>query len=297
MQVRTLKRVFAAMFDHGALTASAKTLGVQERAGGKVTPADLLLSLLGSVCVGPERSIAAARRVWERLTGQTIARGAFDAQVEKPALVRWTWQLLREALAGSNRALRRQWPAPLRELYDVVLDDGSRMPLVARLAHVRGTSPGQAAIKLMASLSLGDGRLCDVRMGAAIHHDRKLLPTPTYQAGVLYLRDLGFYDHGLFAELDDADAHFVSRLKGNAVPRIVAVACGVSDAASAVGARIDEFLTYSDVVDIDARFQIAGTAARTFRVVMLAVPLTDRHDRATGPKRDCMPDLLARLFA
>lgn len=286
MRLDTLKGCVRTLFDPAAVTASAVAHGVVQRAGGKVQPYDLLLSLLAALCVGPRRDIATVRRAWERLTGQTIRRGAFDAHFDKTALVAWTWDLLRTALAAANRRRRRGWPPPLRALHDVLITDGTTAAVRAAAADtLRSTTPGGAAIKLLATIALGTGTLADVRLGAAIHHDRRLLRDRTAVAGALYLRDLGFYDHGEFVRLDAAGAFFVSRLKDLAVPTIVAVACGV--AATSIGARLDDFVEYGPDVDVDARFRVAGAPDHVFRVVKLDVPLTDRHDRPTGATRAC----------
>jgi putative transposase len=286
MRLDTLKGRVRAMFDPEAVTASAKDHGLVLRGDGKVQPFDLLLSLLAALCVGPRRDIATVRRAWERLTGETISRGAFDAHFDKPALVAWTWDLLRTALAATNRRRRRDWPPALRTLRDVLITDGTTLAVRAALAEtLRSTSPGLAAIKLLATVALGTGTVVEVRLGAAVHHDRRLLRDRTVVPGALYLRDLGFYDHREFARLEDGGSRFVSRLKDSAVPTIVAITCGV--AAASLGARLDDFVAYGAAVDVDARFHVTGAPPRIFRVVKLDVPITDRHDRPTGATRAC----------
>lgn len=248
MDLSTLSTLFEATFDREALTEAGRRLGAFERER-KVTVFDFVLALVSAGCVGPERSIAAVRRAWELLAGETIAPKSFDAHFN-PGMVRLLWELIHDVMAPSNRALRRSWPAPLRDLYDVLIVDGTRMAVDSALAEVlRDTTPGKAALKLLGVLSLGDGHLTDVRAGAAVHHDRKLLRLGTLLAGALYLLDLGFYDHDLFAGYADANAFFASRLKDSAMPRIDAVVTGVAGGAAVVGQRLDGARTYGPVVE------------------------------------------------
>lgn len=276
----TLHAVFESITDRDALNAKARALGAFERKR-KVESYDLVLALLRATSTGPERSLASTRRAWEALTGKTITQGSFDDHFN-PGLVRLLWDLLAQVTVPTPRALRRRWPPALRTLRDIVLTDGTRMVLDAALADVfRGTAEGQAGLKLMAVLSLDQGQLTDLRAAAAVHHDRKLLRLGELVAGALYLMDLGFYDHSLFAAIDDAKALFASRLKSRVVPRIEAVFAGVVDARHARGERLDDALRYHRTVDVDATFR-TDAGARTFRVVKVEVPHNDRHDHWQG---------------
>lgn len=252
----------------------------------KVRPDDLLFALIAGCCNGPTRSIAGARRAWECIAGDTISRAAFDEQLDDPRRVRWIWKLLARLMECSNREARRQWPAPLRALSDVVIDDGTRMRVRPALRALRSTNDAQSGIKLMGSLSLGAGQLLELRTAAAVHHDKPLLRAGI-QPGTLYLRDLGFYDHGTFVEIDAACAFFVSRLKYQAKPIITDVRLGLPDG-EWLGEMLHGDIAYGPVVDVDARFNVRGQKdGHVFRVVKIDVPLTDRHDRPTGKTREC----------
>ena len=172
MKLSTLKTTFEAIFDRDAIAAAVKRVGAIERER-KVTAFAFILALVTGGCVGPTRTIAATRRSWEALTGKTFSDDAFEAHFN-PGRLRLLWQLLHAVMKPSHRALRRQWPAPMRDLHDILVIDGSRMAVDAALSEVlRRTTPGQSALKLLGIQSLGDGQLRDVRAGAAVHHDRK----------------------------------------------------------------------------------------------------------------------------
>ena len=283
MDSSTLQSAFASILDRDTINSRARTLGAVVRIR-KVEPYDLVLALLRTSGTGAARTIAAVRRAWELLTGTTVSESAFEERFNG-GLVRLLWELFETVTRPVPRALRRQWPRPMRALRDVLITDGTRIALGQSLAEVfRGTGPGQAGIKMLARLSLAQGQFDDVRAGAAVHHDRRLLRLGEVVASALYLMDLGFYDHGLFAQLDDAGSYFVSRLKEGVVATIAAVSRGVVDARRAIGRRIDDALRTRTTVDVDARFRRheEESGERVFRVVKVTVPRHDRHDHWVG---------------
>ncbi len=283
MDGSTALSIFSSITDRDTVNERGRALGASRRTR-TIESYDLVLALLRTTGTGAERTIATVRRGWEMLTGKTVAPSAFDERFN-PGLVRLLWELFEAVARPVPRALRRRWPRAMQSLRDIVLCDGTRMALDAALAAVfRGTGEGQAGLKLMAVLSLDQGQLTDVRAGAAVHHDRKLLRLGELVADALYLMDLGFYDHSLFAALDDADARFVSRLKEGVVPLIESVEAGVVDARHAVGKRLDGALRYHRTVDVDARLRTPEGPARSrvFRVVKVEVPRCDRHDHWQG---------------
>lgn len=288
MKTSTLTSVFETITDRDSLTEKARACGAFERQS-KVHSYDFVLALLRAGCTGPFRTIASVRRTWEALTGKTIAPSSFDEHFN-PGMVKLLWEMLGDLMRPARRALRRSWPSAVQALRDILICDGTRMALPKGLAKVfRGTEKEQAAIKILGLLSMGDNLLTDARVGAAVHHDRKLLRLGELVAGALYLLDLGFYDHSLFVQYDTAEAKFVSRLKQNAMPTIVAVDKGVRDARHAAGRPLDDVQRYGHTVDVDAAFSAPGEPGgqRTFRVVKVKVGRTDRHDHWQGDHVDC----------
>ena len=244
-----------------------------------IEPLPFLLGLLSALVSGDSLSITSAHRQFEDLAGRRVARSTFDERLAQPATVTWCWTLFSRLLLRGNRAQRRSWPEGLRAFLDVLVDDGTQFPLRKSL-HERfaSTTPGMAALKLLACVSLRKGQVEDARFSAAIHHDHRVLrQAPVPQA--LHLRDLGFYDHHEFAAMDDANASFISLLKSNAAPVIERVFRGVESPQDPSGRRIDDRLVWKTAVDLEARFLVSGQASRLFRVVGLRVRRTDRHDK------------------
>jgi hypothetical protein len=190
MNGSTLKSILDATLHADRVERAAHRAALVQRRGGSVQPTELVHAVCLASAVGATRSIAEARRQWELLSGRCISRSAFDAHFDKPALVETLWDLLRSAMAHANRALRRQWPAPLRMLDDVLLDDGSRMRLRKSAAEkFPATDEGTAGLKLMTRMSLAEGSLCDATVDAARTHDHALRFRTAVQArGALLAR-------------------------------------------------------------------------------------------------------------
>jgi hypothetical protein len=288
VDISTLNSALESILRRDAIEARGKELGAFQRRT-KVRTYDVILALLRAPCVERRRTIASVRRAWEALTGEVVAESTFEDHF-KPGLVRLLWELLRDAMAPSNRAVRRTWPPELRRLRDVLVCDGTRMALPGGLAETyEGTSEGEAGLKVVGLYSLGEGAMKDVRAGAAVHHDHRLLRLGTLKRHALYLLDLGFYDHDQFVAYDEADAFFVSRLKSNVVPIIDGEVHGVVDARHAHGKRLDGALRYHPIVDVDVRLRASNTETgdHPFRVVKLDVHRRDRHDHPLRERVDC----------
>jgi hypothetical protein len=276
--------LFLAIFSPDELHA----LGLQTKAFVRSTAiacTPFVLGLLAACSGGDRRTIAAAHRAFETLAGRPVARSSFDARMESPATVTLLWRLFAKLLLHANRHERRSWPREVQQFYDIVVEDGTQVRVSKSLAErLRSTTPGQAALKLLATLSLKQGCLDDVRLAAALHHDAKLLRTEL-QAGALYLRDLGFYDHTQFAAIDDAEAFFVSLLKSTTKVLIEHVAEGLNEPATFVGRALVDDLPLKDVLDCDGTFRLAGGTTRTFRVIGVMIGRTDRHDKPLAQKK------------
>lgn len=280
MDIHTLRETFRNTFSKPYVEAVARETGAFKRFRS-ILPLPFLLSVLEASCLGPSRAIAVAHRAFLRISGVDVGNSAYDEKLASVNTVHFFWRIFSDLLQRGNRAAYRALPAPLREFVDILVDDGSRMNVRKSLAErLRSTTQGQAALKLMAKYSMAKGEVQDIRIGAAIHHDHRLLRGAP-QEGALYLRDLGFYDHSEMARIDDANAFFLLRLKGNAMPTLDEVFEGI-EPPSTTGHRLDGELQYASKVDVNAWFQLADGSGRSFRVVSIEVPSTDRHGKVLG---------------
>ena len=109
MQVDPLKGLFRATFDEKKINELARETSAFRRFRD-ILPLPFVLSVLAAISTGPSRSIAAAHRAFERLTGVTVERSSFDARLANPTMAAFFWKLFAEQLLLANRHARRGRP-------------------------------------------------------------------------------------------------------------------------------------------------------------------------------------------
>lgn len=113
---------------------------------------------------------------------------------------------------------------PLRHFEDVRIYDGTgqRVPPRGRAA-LPGCTKGKAGTKWVMGYSIKTGLLehgvCGAETASETPLWRQLVPT--FNAGVLYLFDLGFFERALFSAAKQAGAHVLMRLKSTARVRVL----------------------------------------------------------------------------
>ena len=161
---------------------------------------------------------------------------AYGGQVSTPL----AYSSFRERLKGSTKFLQAvldhltdQLPAGYRRLqgalraFDAVfVADATVLALHPALADLHPgtrTNSSPAALKLHALVDALDGAVCDVQIVPERQVDHRTVSVGPWVRGRLLLFDLGYYRHGLFAQVERHGGFFVSRLKGNANPTILQV--------------------------------------------------------------------------
>lgn len=300
MNTSTIHRSFTSIFSKVFVDLIGRDTGAFLKPR-EIFPLPFALAMLVACCSGATRSLAGARRAYERLNRTTVARSSFDEKVDAPTTVLFFWGLVQRALAEGNRSQRRALPKPFRFFLDIIVEDGTHLAVRSSLKdRLKSTNAGKAAMKLLASMSLLSGLPTDLRFAAAVHHDAKLLRTKP-KKGCLYLRDLGFYDHHQFALIHQADAFFVSLLKGGVNLHVTKVFSGnIQPNTLLFREHVDD-----DVVDVDVRFSVEGECFN-FRVISLVVPVEDRHGKPTNKTqrlwwvsnlgREHAPQVVAALY-
>jgi IS4 transposase len=279
-----LRKLFPAAF----LMALARSSGAVQRVR-QVDIVAFFWTLVLGFAVGRERTLAGLRRAYQKTTGQAIEESSFydrftNSLVEmlKAAAVHAL-----KAAVGVGRPLR----GPLSSFEDVLLTDSTVVRLHELLAKAfpgTRTNHTKAALKAHVILSVrGEGRQ-SLRVTSERTHDSPVLRVGKWVKNRLFLFDLGYFRYHLFACIAQNGGYFLTRLKANANPKVVALNRAVrGQAIPLVGARLHDVLErlQREVLDVmvEVRFtrqQYAGQARRdwqTLRVVGLRDPQTGHH--------------------
>jgi putative transposase len=164
------------------------------------------------------------RRVYQKTTGQTIEESSFYDRFTV-GLVRLLKLAVAEALEsamGVGRALR----GPLAAFRDVVLTDSTVVRLHALLERAFPacrTNHTKAALKAHVVISVRGAGKQSVKVTAERAHDGPIFRVGRWVKDHLLIFDLGYFRYQLFACITRNGGYFLSRLKGHANPRIVAM--------------------------------------------------------------------------
>jgi hypothetical protein len=266
-----------ALFDREALKRRAHELGAVKRE--RVASAtSLVLALITSALSGEEkRSISSARREFEALVGKPIEESAFRKRLNA-GLLKLLLEILGGVMADTGRAHR------FRDFEDIILGDSTTCMLPGGVTTERffpSTVEGRGGIKVSTLVSLGRESLSQFRIAAARHHDRKLLQEhAVLHPGTLVLLDMGYADHGLMVQVDEAKSTFIIPLKSTTRLELVRARAGVPSSRSKEGTLLDGSIRYGEVVDADVRVS-TSRGPRVFRAVMV------RRTKRDGAQVEC----------
>jgi len=270
--ITTIQAMFDNLFDRDFILKTAKYVGAVDRVK-TLHPADVVLALVCCAHGDEHRSIATARRQLLQLRGVVPEESSFYERLT-PGLAVLEWLLFLRALAGANRAQRRQIARVLKmPVRDIRAVDATRVTLPARAAgELPSTDSKLGGFKLTATLSVLEDALVTVRFTDARQHDRKAFDLPAEFARILFLMDRGYADHRLFADIEDGDGQFIIRLKESSQPVIRTIRSGLTRKHR--GQAMNRTLPFDGVVDLDASFSVRGAQCRLFRVVGIPVVVT-----------------------
>lgn len=271
----TLKRLFPTR----TLNRLAAESGFVLRAR-KIEPAAFFWTLVLGFGLGAERSISALRCAYERSTGVTFVPSSFYD--------RFNGGLVRFLKAALDRALS-EFRLHLDELderfsafRDIIITDATVMKLHDAL---KKTFPGcrtncsPSAAKMHAVISVKGEGGSTIAITPERTSDKKKLRIGSWVKDRLLLFDLGYYRFQLFQRISQEGGYFLSRLKENANPTIVAVLGSSQSGARLVGKTLQEVLMglRRDVLDAEITVRVEkrkynGRKSRstaTFRLVAI----------------------------
>jgi IS4 transposase len=268
----------------------------------KIDIVALFWTLVLGFGIGGKRTFTSLREHYFGMTGLHVVPSSFWDRFT-PALARFFKQMTHEALDRLGQA-DRQLSGCLESFRDLVLTDASVIRLHEALA---GAYPGtrtnhsKAAAKLhLVWSALGVGRSTVKISGERGGEIRKLQIGPWVERCLL-LFDLGYFRYQLFDRIDRNGGYFVSRLKGNANPRIVSLnRLHRGRAVKVVGRKIREVLPLlkRQVLDVQAEVTfdrrayrgVHRKAKKVFRLVAIKNEETgEYHLYLTNAPPDVLP--------
>ena len=185
---------------------------------------DLVWVLVLGFAVGRKRSLAGLRRRYERVTGQNIEESSFYKRFS-PGLARLMKMLLARAFEeciGVGRSLA----GPLAAFKDVILTDSTVIrlhDLLEKRFPACRTNHTKAALKAHAIMSVRGVGEQSIKVTAERAHDGPVFLVGPWVRDHLLMFDLGYFRYQLFACIGRNGGYFLTRLKSNADPMIVAV--------------------------------------------------------------------------
>jgi IS4 transposase len=215
----TLRQLFPTAF----LFALARSSGAFQRLR-QVDPAALFWTVVLGFGVGRQRTLASLRRAYEKTTGQRIEESSFYARFNRgfAAMLKSAVDHAMIDLVGVGRNLR----GPLEGFRDVILTDSTVIRLhdfLARDFPGCRTNHTKSALKAHAILSVAGFGKASIKVTGERAHDGPVFKVGKWVKDHLLLFDLGYFRYQLFACIHRNGGYFLTRLKANANPTIVAI--------------------------------------------------------------------------
>lgn len=231
---------------------------------------------------GSHRSIASLHWAYQKATGHDLSRSAFYERFT-PKLATLLRNLAQEAITSLGPASGVA-PPLLTSFREVLALDATVVRLHALLAKAYAacrTNHTQAAAKLHVVMNILDGSPSRVKLTPERVHDQ--VPwrrVGKWVQGSLLLFDLGYFCYHLFDRIDQNGGFFLTRLKANANPLILAVhRQWRGQSIQLVGQRLKEGLPSlrRQVLDVEVEVQFQRRAylghrrraRRTFRLIAI----------------------------
>jgi IS4 transposase len=218
-----IRRELRKVIPESVVNGLARETGAVQRQR-RVRIYELVWVLVLGFAIGRKRTLAALRRSYERETGQTIEESSFYQRFS-PGLARLFKKLLARAFEecfGVARGLK----GPLAVFRDVILTDSTVIrlhDLLEKRFPACRTNHTKAALKAHTIMSVRGVGEQSIKVTAEREHDGPVFRVGPWVRDHLLLFDLGYFRYQLFACIGRNGGYFLTRLKGNADPTIVAV--------------------------------------------------------------------------
>ena len=282
----TIERHLCHLFPSSWLESQARETGMVQRQR-KVNPISLFWTLVLSFGIGKKGDIASLRRAYEEATGTTLSASSFYDRFTA-ALVVFLQQACVRALhvvmEGSTQALH----GSLSAFFDVVITDATVLRLHDLLKGTYTacrTNHTKAAAKLHMVYSVLGKSEQQIQLTSERKHESTVLKIGEWVKGRLLLFDLGYFSYALLDRIHQGGGFFISRLKDNCNPLIIAVHQGEGHALIGRTLRQVGVFIRREILDVEVEVTYQKrkykgkrkTVTQHFRLVGIRNPLTGEY--------------------
>lgn len=267
------------LFPAEEIREAAKVTGFTQRLR-KIDAALFFWNLILGFSCSVQRTLAGLKRQYQQIADTEIAPSSFFGRFS-PNLVCFLRRLLQDALAKfATPAL----PGTLGTLFkDISIFDNTIVTLSKSLLGIFPGTATEAAAKITVVLSVASQTARSVAIHAGNVAEIKTIKIGAWVRDHLLLFDLGFFKYGFFAKIVEFGGHFISRLRDDANPVIVAVnRLHRGRAIDLVGKSLKEIRDSLKRQEIDAIVEVefrrrgyAGAEGRRERITFRLVGVRD----------------------
>ena len=214
-----IERRLTTLFPSTALEDHAEAVGVVERDSKFQVPA-MVWALVFGFAAGESRTLAAFRRSYNATADKTLSPGGFYQRLT-PLFAAYLRDLVEFAL--DEVAVPHTVSDEFDRFRDVMIADATVLRLHRFLREeYRGLREEQAGAKLHLLHNVTDRTIEKISITGERPHDSTEFKTGSWLHGRLLILDLAYFKYRRFARIDENGGYFVSRLKTNTKPEIVA---------------------------------------------------------------------------
>jgi hypothetical protein len=302
-----VERTAVEMLDPERILALAEDMRVTQRKrvhhAGLVVDSLILSALQRST--DTEGRWLDAQRTYEMLGGKRSGATSFRNQVRKLAPV--MHRLLRRRLSKlAAHAQDDELRGRLQQFRDVLIPDACAFKIAKALSGVYPGTGTDAELKLHAVYSIGAGGAISVERSAGSTHDSDGLHPERWEAGALYIWDLGYNSYERVVEAVSAGAHVLQRLKDGANPVVLASysptgVCRRLAHDDGKPLRLTDACTFGwvhhqRILDLDVCIEGSRGRSVVGRIVCVPFGGEDRYYLTTLPRSIFTPHDIAELY-
>jgi putative transposase len=273
------QRVFS-LVTRDEVEALAILSGYTQRRDRGIPPFEFVLACLWAATSESRRSFASVWRFLLSTFGIDVARSAVTQRFDQGSadLMETLFLLALERLELPSHP---ELLGKLAEFKQVLAHDGSVIQLAAvlkKLCPATRTNSVDAAAKLHATVDLVHRRIQKVVLTGERESELAVAKREGIVKGVLYLNDLGYFEHDYFQAILLGEADMLSRLKENSNPVVTHVRHGIVGPVSSVGMKLNDlrYCRTQETFDLDARFETSSGGVE-LRVVGQYNPETEKY--------------------